>query len=124
MPRRFRIVALSIWPGLAQIWSGQEVLGLLLAFFFASAVNLAIVSRWIWIGAFATGVSDFLATLAGFSWLMCFGYTVWWIWPLSSGSASARNRNGYIARRRRRICGKDDWSESEEANRTDSGTGG
>ena len=79
MPRRFRIVALSVWPGLAQIWSGQEVLGLLLGVFFASAVNLAIVSRWIWIDAFATGLSDFLAVLAGFSWLMSFGYTVWWI---------------------------------------------
>ena len=79
MPRRFRIVALSAWPGLAQIWSGQEVLGLLLGVFFASAVNLAIVSRWIWIDAFATGLSDFLAVLAGFSWLMSFGYTVWWI---------------------------------------------
>ena len=66
MPRRFRIVALSVWPGLAQIWSGQEVLGLLLGVFFASAVNLAIVSRWIWIDAFATGLSDFLAVLAGF----------------------------------------------------------
>jgi hypothetical protein len=64
---------------MAQIWSGQEILGLLLGLFFASAVNLAIVSRWIWIDAFATGLSDFLATLAGFSWLMSFGYTVWWI---------------------------------------------
>lgn len=62
-----------------QIWSGQEVLGLLLGLFFAMAVNLAIVSRWIWIDAFATGLSDFLATLAGFSWVMSFGYTVWWI---------------------------------------------
>ncbi len=79
MPRRFRIIALSVWPGLAQIWSGQEVLGLLLCVFFASALNLAIVSRWIWIDAFATGLSDFLATLAGFSWLVSFGYTVWWI---------------------------------------------
>ena len=34
MPRRFRIVALSVWPGLAQIWSGQEVLGLLLGVIF------------------------------------------------------------------------------------------
>jgi hypothetical protein len=79
MPRRFRIMALSFWPGLAQIWSGQEVLGLLLGLFFASAVNLAIVSRWIWTDAFASGLSDFLATLAGFSWIMSFGYTVWWI---------------------------------------------
>jgi hypothetical protein len=78
MPRRLRIVALSIWPGLAQIWSGQEVLGLLLALFFASALNLGIVSRWIWNEAFAPGWSDFLATLAFFSWLTSLGYTVWW----------------------------------------------
>ena len=30
MPSRYRAVALTIWPGLAQIWSGQEALGLLL----------------------------------------------------------------------------------------------
>jgi hypothetical protein len=79
MPRRFRIIALSFWPGLAQIWSGQEVLGLLLALFFASTLNLFIASRWIWSEAFAPGWSDFLATLALFSWLLSLGYTVWWV---------------------------------------------
>ena len=79
MLRRFRIVALSFWPGLAQIWLGQEVLGLLLATLFASTLNLAIVARWIWIDAFAPGWSDFLAILALVSWLASFGYTVWWI---------------------------------------------
>jgi cytochrome c-type biogenesis protein CcmH/NrfG len=79
MPRRFRLVALSIWPGLAQIWSGQEVLGLLLALLFAATLNLAVVSRWIWNEAFATGWSDFLATLALGSWLASLGYTVWWV---------------------------------------------
>jgi hypothetical protein len=72
-------MVLSAWPGLAQIWSGQEVLGVLLGSFFALALNLALVSRFIWIEAFATGWSDFLATLAVFSWLMSFGYTVWWV---------------------------------------------
>ena len=79
MHRRFRIVALSIWPGVAQIWLGQEVLGLLLAFFFAAALNLSLVSRWIWNEAFAPGWSDFLAMLAWLSWLMSLGYTVWWV---------------------------------------------
>lgn len=79
MPRRFRILALSVWPGLAQVWSGQEVLGLLLGLFFASSLNLAIVSRWIWTEAFAPGWSNFLATLALSSWVMSFGYTVWWV---------------------------------------------
>jgi hypothetical protein len=79
MHRRFRIVALSFWPGLAQIWAGQEVLGLLLALFFASTLNLFIMSRWIWNEAFAPGWTDFLATLAFLSWLLSLGYTVWWV---------------------------------------------
>jgi hypothetical protein len=77
--RRFRIVALSFWPGLAQIWLGQEVLGLLLATLFGSTVNLAIVARWIWIDAFEPGWSDFLGALALASWLASLSYTVWWV---------------------------------------------
>jgi hypothetical protein len=79
MLRRFRIVALSFWPGLAQIWLGQEVLGLLLATLFASTLNLAVVARWIWNDAFAPGWSDFLGILALVSWLASFAYTVWWV---------------------------------------------
>jgi hypothetical protein len=79
MPRRFRILALSFWPGLAQIWSGQEVLGLLLGLLFAAALNLAVVSRWIWTEALAPGWSDFLAILAVVSWFASLGYTVWWV---------------------------------------------
>jgi hypothetical protein len=79
MPKRVRIVALSAWPGLAQVWSGQEVLGLLLGMLFASSLNLAIVSRWVWTEAFATGWSDFLAAAAVLSWVLSFAYTVWWV---------------------------------------------
>ena len=64
MPRRYRAVALTIWPGLAQIWLGQEALGLLLGVCFASALNLAIVSRWIWKEVFPPGWSDFFLVLA------------------------------------------------------------
>jgi hypothetical protein len=79
MPRRFRIIALSFWPGLAQIWSGQEVLGLLLGVFFASALNAAIVSRWIWREAFPADWPDFFAILAVATWLAGLGYSVWWV---------------------------------------------
>jgi hypothetical protein len=79
LPSRFRIVALSFWPGLAQIWLGQEALGLLLGLFFASSLNLALVSRWIWTEAFAPGWSDFLAVLAVVAWFASLGYTVWWV---------------------------------------------
>jgi tetratricopeptide (TPR) repeat protein len=52
---------------------------LLLGLFFASALNLAVVSRWVWIEAFPAGWSEFLATLALVSWLISFGYTAWWV---------------------------------------------
>ncbi len=78
MSRRLRVIGLSFWPGLAQIWSGQEVLGLLLAVLFASSVNLALVSRWIWTDAFPPGWSGFFASLAIVTWVATLGYTVWW----------------------------------------------
>ncbi|MFO0907874.1 MAG: hypothetical protein U0794_05850 [Isosphaeraceae bacterium] len=80
MPKRVWIAALSVWPGLAQIWSGQEVLGLILATFFATTLNLAVVARWIWTEAFAPGWAGFFAALAVGTWLAALGYTLWWIW--------------------------------------------
>jgi len=80
MPRRLWIAALSVWPGLPQIWSGQEVLGLILAAVFAVALNLALVTQFIWTEAFAAGWSRFFVALAAGSWLAGLGYTLWWIW--------------------------------------------
>lgn len=80
MPRRLWIAALSVWPGLAQIWTGQEVLGLVLAGLFAATFNLAVVSRWIWTESFAPGWSGSFVTLAVGSWLVSLGYTLWWLW--------------------------------------------
>jgi tetratricopeptide (TPR) repeat protein len=80
MPRRTWIAVLSFWPGLPQIWAGQEVLGLLLAGLFGAGVNLAILTRWVWTELAAPGVPDFLAVLAGLLWAASLGYTLWWLW--------------------------------------------
>jgi tetratricopeptide (TPR) repeat protein len=80
MPRRLGIAALSFWPGLPQIWSGQEVLGLILAALFAATLNLAIVSRAIWTELFPSNVPPFFAALAAVTWLGALGYTTWWLW--------------------------------------------
>ena len=80
MPKRLWIAALSVWPGLPQIWSGQEVLGLIFAASFAVALNLAIVSRFIWTDSFGAGWAGFFAALAAWIWIGATGYTVWWIW--------------------------------------------
>jgi hypothetical protein len=80
VPRRLWIAALSFWPGLPQIWSGQEVLGLILAAVFATAVNLAVVARFVWTEAFTPGWSSFLAAVAVCTWLTSLGYTLWWVW--------------------------------------------
>lgn len=80
MPRRLWIAALSLWPGLPQIWSGQEVLGLILAASFASILNLAVVARFIWTESFAPGCDILFATLCGCHWVASLGYTLWWVW--------------------------------------------
>ena len=80
MPRRLWIAALSLWPGLPQIWSGQEVLGLLMAAMFAASLNLAVVSRYIWTDAFDAGWSGFFASLAVLTWAAGLAYTLWWVW--------------------------------------------
>jgi cytochrome c-type biogenesis protein CcmH/NrfG len=80
VPRRLWIGFLSFWPGLSQIWSGQEALGLMLATLFAASLNLAIMARWIWTEAFAPGWAEFLALLALLTWTASVGYTLWWVW--------------------------------------------
>lgn len=80
MPKRLWITILSLWPGLAQIWSGQEVLGLILATVFAATLNLALVTRFIWTEAFPKPWVGFFTVLAGLSWLAGLGYTLWWVW--------------------------------------------
>jgi len=65
---------------LPQIWSGQEVLGLILASLFAATLDLALVSRFIWTESFPPGWSAFFASLATMTWVAGVGYTLWWIW--------------------------------------------
>jgi tetratricopeptide (TPR) repeat protein len=79
MPRRHWIAVLSFWPGLPQIWSGQELLGLILASMFALTVNTAVVSRYLWTDALPPGGPTFFAALAAFTWLAGLGYTLYWI---------------------------------------------
>ena len=79
MPRRHWIAVLSIWPGLPQVWSGQELLGLILAALFAATLNAAVISRYLWTEAFPPGGSTFLAALAALTWLAGLAYTLYWI---------------------------------------------
>ncbi|RUL82963.1 tetratricopeptide repeat protein [Tautonia sociabilis] len=80
MPRRFWIAALSLWPGLPQVWSGQEVMGLILAGVFAATLNAAIVTHAIWTEAVSPAVSTFVTALAAGTWAAGLAYTLWWVW--------------------------------------------
>jgi tetratricopeptide (TPR) repeat protein len=80
MPKRPWIAALGLWPGLAQIWSGQDVLGLVLAVAFAATLNLALVARFIWSDAFAPGWGALFALASAATWAASLGYTLWWVW--------------------------------------------
>jgi len=46
--RRYRVVGLCVWPGLPQIWAGQVATGLLLASFFAFALNTSVLTQWVY----------------------------------------------------------------------------
>ncbi|MEO6809464.1 MAG: tetratricopeptide repeat protein [Isosphaeraceae bacterium] len=80
MPRRLWITLLSVWPGLPQIWSGQELLGLILAVLFAATLNLALVTGCLWTDALPQGFSTFFLALTVLSWATSLGYTLWWVW--------------------------------------------
>lgn len=79
MPRRLRILALVFWPGLVQIWSAQEILGLFLAALFAFSLNLSIMARWIWTEVFPPGWCAFFSTFALLTWVASSSYTIWWV---------------------------------------------
>jgi hypothetical protein len=64
---------------LPQIWSGQELLGLILATLFAFTLNAAVISRFLWTEAFPPGGSTFLAALAALTWLAGLAYTIYWV---------------------------------------------
>ncbi len=80
MPKRFWIVVLTFWPGLPQIWSGQEMLGMILGLFFAATLNLTVVARCIWTESLPPIWSNFFASLAFVAWLVSFAYTAWWVY--------------------------------------------
>lgn len=82
MPARAWIALLSLWPGLAQIWSGQELLGLILAAFFAAVLNASILTTCVWTGWLSAPWPAFLTALAAATWIVTLAYTVWWLWRL------------------------------------------
>lgn len=79
MPRRFWMALLSFWPGLAQVWMGQEVLGLILAALFACAANAAIITHLVWTDALPAGWPAFFASVAALTWAGTLAYTVLWV---------------------------------------------
>jgi hypothetical protein len=79
VPKRLRILSLVFWPGLVQIWCGQEILGLILAALFAFSLNLSIMARWIWTEAFPPGWCEFFSTFAFLTWIASSSYTIWWV---------------------------------------------
>jgi tetratricopeptide (TPR) repeat protein len=80
MPARFGLALLSLWPGLAQIWTGQEVLGLILAGLFAAMLNLSVLTHLVWTEAVPPGWPAFFGAAAAGTWVATLGYTAWWLW--------------------------------------------
>lgn len=80
MPARPWIALFSLWPGLAQIWTGQELLGIFFATLFTLSVNACVISTCIWTSLIPASWFPFCASLAATTWLAAMGYTIWWGW--------------------------------------------
>lgn len=80
MSRRWWFIALSVWPGLPQIWLGEEGIGLGLGLLFALIANLTIALRLIWTEAADPAWGHFLASALVATWCLGLAYTVWWLW--------------------------------------------
>ncbi len=77
MPGRLAMLALGLWPGLAQIWLGQEVLGIILALVFAISLDSVLAARFIWTESLSMTWVQLLSSIAVLNWLSSFAYTVW-----------------------------------------------
>lgn len=80
MSKRWCLAALSVWPGLPQVWLGEELLGLALAGLFAVALNLALAARFLWTEALDPTWAQFVGALAAATWALSLAYTLWWLW--------------------------------------------
>ncbi|MEW4571470.1 hypothetical protein AB1L88_26645 [Tautonia sp. JC769] len=110
MPRRFWIAALSLWPGLPQVWSGQEVMGLILASVFAGTLNLAIVTHLIWTEAVPQALTTFVTALAVGTWLAGLAYTLWWVWRCHPERYRAEIERMYREATEHYLCGR--WNDA------------
>ena len=80
LPRRYWLVLLSAWPGLAQIWTGQEVMGLITAAVFALALNHSLLGSFVWTEFLPSQLVTFLTAMAAITWTTTLAYTAWWLW--------------------------------------------
>ena len=71
---------LALWPGLAQIWCGQEWLGLILATVFTLNLNAALLTSLLWTEAAPSTTVSFFVVCCAATWLLAMGYSVWWGW--------------------------------------------
>ncbi len=78
--RRRWIPCLSLWPGLAQIWSGQEWLGLILAAFFGLNLNAALLTSIVWRDAVPQSAVVFFFACCAATWASTLAYSLWWNW--------------------------------------------
>jgi hypothetical protein len=78
--KRYRVAALSLWPGLPQIWTGQVAFGLTLAAFFAVLLNLAVVSQWVYVQWIDASSRQVLWVVTCLTYAGMAAWTVVWAW--------------------------------------------
>ena len=78
--RRFRVIGLSVWPGLPQIWEGQVAYGLILGLFFTIVFDLTILSQWGYTDLLESGTRQLLWFLSLTMYTAMATWTVVWVW--------------------------------------------
>jgi tetratricopeptide (TPR) repeat protein len=78
--RRYRVIGLSVWPGLPQIWAGQVAYGLILGLFFTVVFNATMLTQWVYTDLLEVGTRQMLWLLSLTMYVAMAAWTVVWVW--------------------------------------------
>lgn len=101
-----------IWPGLAQVFTGREMNGLVRATVFALLVNVGVLATFVWHGVLGAEVVRAIWLAAGAFWVGCALQTMWGHWR--EGSQDLVERVDSLHREALRSLARRQWDRVQE----------
>lgn len=108
--RRYRVIGLSVWPGLPQIWAGHVAYGLILGLFFTVVFNVSVLSYWVYTDLLASGTRQMLWILSLTMYLAMAAWTVVWVWRFHPEKFAIEIERLYLLSGESYLQGR--WTES------------